>query len=176
MARKIASKAKRRAPAAPATGGITADASLAQAQKTAPYFKQLVADMHAHMQEPSTSTREADYRGHHVVIQTTYKVTVDGQPFNAGLGVTDDGRVFYHGMPNVGFDSAVDLMKAVIERFGDEFAGGSEQGDQHSTGNHDHEHHAAMDMDMDMNMNMGRGRTTKKVKQGRKRTVKRARR
>ena len=103
--------------------------------------------------------------------QTTYAVTVDGQPFHAGLGVTDDGRVYYHGMPNVGFDSAVDLMKAVIERFADEFAGGSEQGHDESTGDHDHEggeHHSGMDM--------GRGRTPRKARQGRKGTAKRARR
>jgi len=171
MARKTASRARRRGSSGPPTGGITADASLAQAQKTAPYFKKLLADMHAHMQEASTSTREADYRGHHVVIQTTYKVTVDGQPFNAGLGVTDDGRVYYHGMPNVGFDSAVDLMKAVIERFADEFAGGSEQGHHESTGDHDHE-----GGEQHSDMNMGRGRTPRKGRQGRKGTAKRARR
>lgn len=171
MARKTASRAKARRSSAPPTGGITADASLAQAQKTAPYFKQLLADMHAHMQEPSTSTREADYRGHHVVIQTTYKVTVDGQPFNAGLGVTDDGRVYYHGMPNVGFDSAVDLMKAVIERFADDFAGGGEQGHLEPADDHDQgggANHGGM--------NVGRRRPTRTPRHGSKRAAKRARR
>jgi hypothetical protein len=169
MARKTASSAKARRASAPPPGGITADAGLAQAQKTAPYFKKLLADMHAHMQEPSTSTREADYRGHHVVIQTTYTVTVDGQPFNAGLGVTDDGRVYYHGMPNVGFDSAVDLMKTVIERFADDFAGGGDEGHHQSAGDHDHGgDHAGM--------NMGRRRPTRRATPGRKRAAKRARR
>ena len=92
MARKTASKARPRAWKTTPTGGISADASLAQAQKTAPYFKKLLADTHAHMQEGSTSTRETDYQGHHIVIETTYTVTVDGKPFNAGLGVTDGGR------------------------------------------------------------------------------------
>ena len=171
MARKTASRTKARRSPAPPTGGITADASLAQAQKTAPYFKKLIADMHAHMQEPSTSTREADYRGHHVVIQTTYAVTVDGQPFHAGLGVTDDGRVYYHGMPNVGFGSAVDLMKTVIERFADDFGGGGDEGHHDAAGEHDHgggDDHAGM--------NMGRRRPTRKPRPGSKRAAKRARR
>ena len=139
MARKTASNAKRpQTASAPSARGISADASLAQAQKTAPYFKKLLTDMHAHLQEGASSAREADYRGHHVVIETTYKVTVDGKPFNVGLGVTDGGRVFYHGMPNVGFDSAVDLMKAVIDRFADDFAGGGGQGHPDHKGAHDH--------------------------------------
>jgi hypothetical protein len=142
MARKTASGAKKpRAASTASAGGISSDASLAQAQKTAPYFKKLLTDMHAHMQEGASSTREANYQGHHVVIETTYKVTVDGKPFNAGLGVTDDGRVYYHGMPNVGFDSAVDLMKAVIDAFADDFAGGDDGGGHahdHEDSGHDH--------------------------------------
>jgi len=139
MARKTASKATPRGPSAPSAGVISADASLAQAQKTAPYFKKLLADMHAHMQEGATSRREADYEGHHIVIETTYKVTVDGKPFTAGLGVTDGGRVYYHGMPNVGFDSAVDLMKAVIDTFADEFADGGGGGGHDHGDDHDHD-------------------------------------
>jgi hypothetical protein len=137
MARKTASNAKRpQTASAPSARGISADASLAQAQKTAPYFKKLLTDMHEHMQEAASSRREADYRGHHVVIETTYKVTVDGKPFDVGLGVTDSGRVYYHGMPNVGFESAVDLIKAVIDTFADEFAG-ADSGEGHE--HHDHE-------------------------------------
>ena len=139
MARKTLSRAKPQGSSAPSAGVISADASLAQAQKTAPYFKKLLADMHAHMQEGGTSRREADYQGHHIVIETTYEVTVDGKPFNAGLGVTDAGRVYYHGMPNVGFDSAVDLMKAVIDRFADEFAGGGGGDDHVHGGDHGHD-------------------------------------
>ena len=49
--------------------------------------------------------------------------------------MTNDGSVHYHGMPNVGFDSAIDLMKAVIDTFSDEFSGGGGHG-----GDHGHEH------------------------------------
>ena len=160
MARKTASNAKRpQTASAPSARGISADASLAQAQKTAPYFKKLLTDMHEHMQEAASSRREADYRGHHVVIETTYKVTVDGKPFDVGLGVTDSGRVYYHGMPNVGFDSAVDLMKAVIDRFADEFAGGGGGDDHVHGGDHGHD-----DGGHEHGMTMARTRKRKKTK------------
>lgn len=171
MARKSASKAKPRASKAPPTGGISADASLGQAQKTAPYFRKLLADMRAHMEEGSTSRRETDYQGHHIVIETTYAVTVDGKPFNAGLGVTDGGRVYYHGMPNVGFDSAVDLMKAVIDRFADDFAGGSGPVHPDHHGDHDHE-----DGGHDHGMRRASGRRTKKTKKRKTPPAMRARR
>ena len=171
MARKIASRTRPQARKTPSTGGISADASLAQAQKTAPYFKKLLADMHAHMQEGSTSTREADYQGHHIVIETTYTVTVDGKPFTAGLGVTDGGRVYYHGMPNVGFDSAVDLMKAVVDRFADDFAGGGGQGHPDHHGPHDHE-----DGRHNHRMGTAKSRATTHPKKGKTRRAARARR
>ena len=156
MARKTASSALRpQTASAPSASGISANASLAQAQKTAPYFKKLLNDMHEHLQEAASSTREADYRGHHVVIETNYKVTVDGKPFHVGLGVTDGGRVYYHGMPNVGFDSAVDLIKAVIDTFADEFAGGdSGEG---------HEHHDHVDDGHDHSRMVARPRKTRKA-------------
>ena len=139
MARKRASGATPRRPARSKTGEITADASLEQAQKSAEYFKKLLTDMHAH--GGTDSVRQADYKGHHVVITTTYEITIDGKPFTAALGVANDGRVHYHGMPNVGFDSAIDLMKAVIDTFSGDFGGG-DHGDDHgghqNGGTHDH--------------------------------------
>lgn len=137
MARKVSSGAGSTGPALSSTGTITADASLAQAQKNAAYFKKLLTGMHAHggMDE----VREADYKGHHIVIQTTYTITVDGKPFDAALGVSNDGSVHYHGMPNVGFDSAIDLVKAVIDTFPGEFTGrGGHAGHGHAGGHGGH--------------------------------------
>jgi len=136
MARKRAASARPRRPALSKTGEITSDASLQQAQKSAEYFRSLLTGQHAH--GGTDSVREADYKGHHIVITTTYEITIDGTPFTAGLGVSNDGSVHYHGMPNVGFDSAVDLMKAVIDNFSDEFTGGGDHG--HDGHEHDGEH------------------------------------
>jgi hypothetical protein len=71
----------------------------------------------------SQSVREADYHGHHIVIRTTYDIRVDGAPLMGHLGVSDDGRVHYHPVPNASFASAVDMVKQIIDTFPDEFTG-----------------------------------------------------
>jgi hypothetical protein len=141
MARTRASGARPRGPALSSTGKITADASLAQAQKNEAYFKRLLTGTHAH---DMGELREAEHKGHHIVIETTYTITIDGKPFRAPLGVTNDGSVHYHGMPNVGFDSAIDLVKAVIDTFPGEFAAAGGHGGHGHPG--DHGGHAGMRM------------------------------
>jgi hypothetical protein len=71
----------------------------------------------------SGSLRQADYKGHHIVIRTTYDIRVDGVPLTGHLGVTDDGRVHYHAVPNVSFASAIDTVKEIIDVFPDDFTG-----------------------------------------------------
>jgi hypothetical protein len=98
---------------------VTADASLQQAKKSSPLFKRLLTGGHGH--DHGMSVRETYYKGRRIVIRTTYDVTVDGKKFDAALGVSNSGQVHYHGMPNVGFDSAIDLMKSVIDQFPEAF-------------------------------------------------------
>ena len=105
-----------------APGEITADASATQAKKNAAHFKKLLTGMR--MDAGTSSVREADYKGHHITIKTTYEITIDGKLFHGALSVTHGGTVHYHGMPNAGFKSALDLMKAVIDAFPDEYAAG----------------------------------------------------
>ena len=108
------------------SGEITADASAAQAKKNAAYFKKLLQGMH--MGHGISSLREADYKGHHITIKTSYDIKIDGKPFKGVLGVSNAGTVHYHGMPNLSFASALDLVKSVIDVFPDEFAAGSDGG------------------------------------------------
>jgi|SRR6266487_785868 len=108
------------------TVDVGADVSLAQAKKSAPYFKKLMTGMP--MGDGASSVRTSEYKGHHIVIKTTYQVTIDGKRFMGQLGVTNSGEVHYHGVPNAGFASALDLVKAVIDTFPDEFAPGSSHG------------------------------------------------
>jgi hypothetical protein len=105
------------------SGEITADASLAQAKKNAAYFRKLLKAMP--MGHGISSVRDADYKGHHITIETTYRVKIDGKPFMGALGVSNAGTVHYHGMPNTSFASALDLIRCVIDVFPDEFAKGS---------------------------------------------------
>lgn len=67
------------------------------------------------------SVREAHYAGHHIVVRTRYQVEVDGRMLMGHMGVTNDGQVHYHPVPNVSFSSAVDLVKRLIDIFPDDF-------------------------------------------------------
>ena len=69
----------------------------------------------------SESVREADYRGHHILVRTQYEIEVDGRVVMGHLGVSNDGQVHYHPVPNLSFASAVDLVKQLIDVFPDDF-------------------------------------------------------
>jgi hypothetical protein len=72
------------------------------------------------------SVREDTYLGHHIVIRTTYHIEVDGVPIEGHMGVTNNGRVHYHAIPNLNFVSAVDLVKRLIDTFPEDFTQHSE--------------------------------------------------
>jgi hypothetical protein len=74
-----------------------------------------------HRHEGTDSVREADYAGHHIVIRTRYHIEVDGRMLMGHMGVTNDGNVHYHPVPNVAFPSAVDLVKKLIDIFPADF-------------------------------------------------------
>ena len=65
--------------------------------------------------------REDDYKGHHIVVRTTYNITVDGKEVTGHLMLTNEGQVQYHGLPNYSFDSAVELVRALIDNFPEDF-------------------------------------------------------
>jgi hypothetical protein len=75
--------------------------------------------------------RKDDHKGHHIVIRTTYKITVDGKEVTGHVMLTNAGQVQYHGLPNYSFDSAVDLVKALIDNFPEDF-----EEKKHSSGMH----------------------------------------
>ena len=95
--------------------------SIAGYVSATPKARKVLAAMHDH--GPMETIRETDYQGHHIVIGTTYRVVVDGQPVGGHFIVTDDGEVQCHAMPNYTFASAVDLVKSMIDIFPDDFAG-----------------------------------------------------
>ena len=69
----------------------------------------------------SVVTRETDYKGHHIVVRTKYEVEIDGKPVMGHMGVNDEGSVHYHPIPNLRFDSALDMVKKIIDVFPDDF-------------------------------------------------------
>jgi hypothetical protein len=74
-----------------------------------------------HKHQKIESVREADHKGHHITVRTHYEIEVDGQIVMGHMGVTNDGQVHYHPMPNWSFTSAVDLVKQLIDTFPDDF-------------------------------------------------------
>jgi hypothetical protein len=79
------------------------------------------------------SVREATYRGHHIVVRTSYQIEVDDVTVEGHLGVTNDGQVHYHAVPNLSFASAIDLVKQLIDTFPEDFqpgSGGHEHGEE----------------------------------------------
>jgi hypothetical protein len=63
----------------------------------------------------STSVREFEHRGHRVRIETTYRITIDGAPLLGHVEVLPSGEVHYHRFPQYAPNSAVDVVKAVID-------------------------------------------------------------
>lgn len=104
---------------------------------------------HEHHGGELVSVRQTTYKGHEIVVRTTYDITVDGEPFNVHLTIDNDGRVHYHGLPTRDFPSVIGLVEKAIDVFGDEFGPGSsgEPADpepppqQHDHSGHDHSGH-----------------------------------
>lgn len=106
-------KAKSRAGARP-----TAQSIASYVQKNASRVLHILQHQH-----PVTdSVREADYQGHHIVVRTHYEIEVDGRAVTGHMGVTNDGHVHYHPVPNMSFASAIDLVKQLIDVFPDDFS------------------------------------------------------
>jgi len=71
-----------------------------------------------HGENSFSSERIVNYKGKKVVIETTYKVEIDGVPLQAHVAAADDGTVHCHGLPNYSFESATSLVKNLIDAEG----------------------------------------------------------
>jgi hypothetical protein len=75
----------------------------------------------------SVTVRTATHRGHEIRIETTYRITIDGEEFAGPLEVLDNG--------------AVHLMKRVIDYFGTEPPAEDELGGDDGHDGHPTQHH-----------------------------------
>ncbi len=75
---------------------------------------------HGGHQEPgiTRTVRTATHQGREIRIETTYKVTIDGEPLEGMLEVLDNGLVHYHGLPQYALPSAMDMLRRVVDYFG----------------------------------------------------------
>lgn len=85
------------------------------------------------------TVRKDTYRGHEILVRTAYEIEVDGRPVKGHLGVGNDGQVHYHPLPNYSFDSALDLVRQLIDSFPEKFKRGGHDG-VNGDGGHDHTH------------------------------------
>jgi len=96
-------------------------AKLADPDFLANYLAGLPQPGPGHGGHPAVSVREDSYKGHRIVIKTTYEMTVDGKPLPIHVSLSNDGSAHVHGLPNYQFLSVVDLVRALIEFFPNEF-------------------------------------------------------
>ncbi len=61
------------------------------------------------------TVRKSEYRGKKLRVETTYKITIDGEPLTSHTMVLDDGTVHCHEFPNYSFSSAIDMARKVID-------------------------------------------------------------
>ncbi len=78
--------------------------------------------------------REDDYKGHHIVVRTTYRFEVDGRALDVPLMVDNAGNLQCHSLPNYQFVSAVNLVQQLIDTFPEEFGTAGAHGSEHEPG------------------------------------------
>lgn len=93
--------------------------------------------MHDH--GAKSNEREVIYKGHRIVIRTTYEIEVDGRAITGHISVNNAGQVHYHAVPNSNYPSAVTLVEQLIDIFPDDFpAVVTQQGEPEVTSGHTH--------------------------------------
>lgn len=69
----------------------------------------------------AVSVRTADHNGNKIELRTRYEITVNDKPLDIHVGVLDDGSVHCHTIPNYSTASGIDLIKAIIDAFPDDY-------------------------------------------------------
>ena len=70
----------------------------------------------------TSSTREAQYKGHTIHIQTTYDIKIDGKKYTGHLRVNDEGHVHSHLIPYMNYGSTMDFVKCLIDLHPDTYS------------------------------------------------------
>lgn len=118
-----------------------ADASLAQAKKSAAILKKMLqSNQSGHSGHGPGPIRVAMHKGHRIEVKTTYEVKIDGKTVHWHFAPDQDGSVTYHAIPTRAFASAIDLIRGVIDAFPADFPA---KGGKPKTPAHDHGHAAA---------------------------------
>jgi hypothetical protein len=71
-------------------------------------------DNHTH-DDSFTSVRQTTYKGKTIRVETTYRITIDGESVRVHTKALDDGSVHSHAFPNYSFRSAMDLARKLVD-------------------------------------------------------------
>ncbi len=82
-----------------------------------------ITDVHLHGEQEMESVRQAEHKGHSIMVRTRYEIEVDRKPVVSPVIVDNFGRVSCHALPNYSFLSAIDLVKQLIDTFPEDFSG-----------------------------------------------------
>ncbi|CUU56643.1 hypothetical protein Ga0074812_108171 [Parafrankia irregularis] len=97
---------------------------------------------HSHGTGTSTSVRDFEYKGHQARIETTYRITIDGKPLVGHVEALPSGEVHYHRFPQYAPNSAVDVVKTIIDTsLWEKPAVPDELAAEHGPEQPEHEHH-----------------------------------
>lgn len=94
---------------------------LADQYKNLKAGKPVIVGHATHGKMPHESIREVEYKGHNIIIRTSYDIKIDGKPLHGHVYVDRGGMVSTHAMPTYSFASTVDLVKKLIDAFPTEF-------------------------------------------------------
>jgi|GEM_PF-1888285 len=92
------------------------------------------------MEHELSSVRTAQHNGHDIKITTTYQIEIDGRNVHLHALVANNGQLFCHTTPYVEYTSAIELVKALLDKFPDAFRG---MGDRPHHDDSTHHHHHA---------------------------------
>ncbi len=84
-------------------------------------YPDYVQEHEAH--QAMVSVREFTHEQHRVKITTSYQVEIDDHPVQLHVVVDNDGRVLSHIMPFETYASATDMIRTLLTRLPDAFAG-----------------------------------------------------
>ncbi len=74
-----------------------------------------------HHDANAVSVRTLSHKGYEIEIQTSFEITIDGKKLDVHIQVSPDGKVHCHSIPTYESGSAVDLIRAIVDNFRDDF-------------------------------------------------------
>ena len=76
---------------------------------------------HHHQMSGLSSLRRFEHNGHKVEIETTYRITIDGNVYEGHASVDGEGHIQCHAIPYKSWSSAVEFVKHLLDQYPQSF-------------------------------------------------------